>query len=400
MRYRRGLIFGLSAALLGVCGLMVGAVALSLAQFTRDGVRFQAFSFDRVSAEVTEERRFTLGEPGQLVVDNEGGAVTVLAADTDEIVVSMHKTAWAANAAAAQADLDALQVSFDQQGDRLTIRYQQPNQVVVVGSTRSDTVALTLTVPRQMAVDLRSNFGDVRLEGVTGTAILKTDFGQITVADTAGALTAQTNSGAVTARRVQAGEGAIELRSDFGAVTLEDAAAGSLGLHTSSGKVTATQVTVPGQVSADTDFGAITLSAVSGAGYDLRTNSGDITVTGAAGPLLAHTDFGDIAITDALSVTLDLKTNSGQIDFAGSLGQGPHTVKTDFGAVTLALPVDSALTVELGTDFGQITTAFPILVTGELSRQSATRFEGPLNGGGEQLTVHTNNGNITLEVLK
>ncbi|MBL8056123.1 MAG: DUF4097 family beta strand repeat protein [Anaerolineales bacterium] len=400
MRYRRGIILGLSAALLGVCALMAGAVALSVAQFTRAGVRFQAISFDRVSAEATEEKRFTLGEPGQLVVDNAGGAVTVVAADTTEVVVSLHKTAWAANAAAAQADLDALQVSFDQQGDRLTIRYQQPNQVVVVGSTRSDTVDLTLTVPRQMAVDLRANFGDVRLEGVTGAAILKTDFGQITVADTTGPLTAQTNSGTVTARRVQAGEGAIELRSDFGAVMLEDAAAGRLGLHSSSGKITATQVTVPGQVSADTDFGPITLRAVSGAGYDLRTNSGAITVAGAAGTLLAHTDFGDIAITDALSVTLDLKTNSGQIDFTGSLGQGPHTVKTDFGAVTLALPEATALTVDLSTDFGQITSAFPILVTGELSRQSATRFSGPLNGGGEQLTVHTNSGNVTLEILK
>lgn len=400
MKSRRWIIIGLSAALLAVCGLMAGVVALSAAQLARDGVRFQTFSFDNISAEAAEEKRFTLGEPGRLVIDNEGGNVTVVAADTTEIVVSVHKTAWGTTEAEAESELAGLNASFDQQGDTLTIRYQRPTQVVVVGATRSDTIDFTLTVPREMAVDLRTNFGDLRLEGVTGEAVLKSDFGAISVADTSGRLTAQTNSGPVTARRIQAGAEVIELRSDFGAITLEDAEAGSLALHSSSGKITATRVTTLGQVNADTDFGAITLHTVSGAAYDLKTNSGDIGVDGASGPLTAHTDFGAITVTEAVSATLDLKTNSGKIDFAGSLGAGPHSVKTDFGAVTLALPADAALSVDLRTDFGKITTAFPIVVTGELSEQSATRFSGPLNGGGETLTVRTNNGNITLEVLK
>ena len=399
MKYRRWIVGGLIAGLIATCGLSIAIIALTIGQFDQSGLRFRAFSFDNVSAEATEEQRFTVSAPARLEVDNDGGNVTITAADTDEIVVTLRKTAWGANDQEAKDELAAVRVIVTQRGDTVTVRYERPSQVVIVGAVRSSTVDVDVTVPARTAATVRANFGKVSVSGLTGDADLYSDFGDITVLDLTGALIAGTNSGTVTAKRIQAGESPIELRSDFGRVVLEDATAKTIDLHSNSGRLELTNVTASGDVIAETDFGPVTLQGVSGRSYDLKTNSGEISVAGAAGPLTAHTDFGRITITEAVSVTLDLKSNSGSIEFSGSLGDGPHSVRTDFGSVTLALPADTAAAVDLSTDFGKITTQFPITVTGEVAEQDGNQFAGPINGGGETLTVHTNSGNIALEIL-
>ncbi|MGQ0601932.1 MAG: DUF4097 family beta strand repeat-containing protein [Anaerolineales bacterium] len=401
MKNRRWIIGGLAVALLGTCALMVAIGALTLREFAGGDFRFRFgdFRLNTELAESTEEQRFSVNEPAMLIVENDTGEVIVTAGDTDEIVVSIHKIGYAATQAEAEAERDAIQVLLTQQGDTVRVVYQRPSEVVLVGDARGEQVDFTITVPVSTVVNVTSGAGRVALMGTTGVADLHSDFGDITVLDLTGKLIAATNSGTITARRIRAGEADIELRSDFGTVTLEDATAKAVSLRSSSGKLELTDVTAAGKVVADTDFGSISLRGVSGDAYDLKTNSGEITVVGASGPLKAHTDFGQITITEALTVTLDLKSNSGNIDFSGSLGKGPHSARTDFGRVTLALPKDTAATVDLSTDFGKINTQFPITVSGDLKEQDATRFTGPLNGGGEELTIHTNSGNITLEIL-
>jgi DUF4097 and DUF4098 domain-containing protein YvlB len=151
----------------------------------------------------------------------------------------------------------------------------------------------------------------------------------------------------------------------------------------------------------DDDFGDITLTQTSASAYDLHTSSGTITVDGAKGSLKAYTDFGNIEVMNAQSVTLDLKTNSGSVEFTGSLGDGPHQVKSDFGNITLVLPPDTKLDVELKTDFGNIESDLPITVTlTGSSENDKNEITGTINGGGEQLTVQTNSGNINIKSMK
>lgn len=396
MRNRTLIAGGLMVAMLAVCALSVAAVAVPFLELSREGVRFRWFAFDRFSAEATEEQRFTTATPAQLRVNNNNGEVIVTAGDTDEIVVSIRKTAWGSTQAEADEALRALNVILTQTGNTLTVRYERPSQVVIVGDIRPSRVDLEITVPLSTAVEVDTNLGHIRLEGTTGDAQLKTDFGRIDVEDVTGALTAQTNSGEIIARRIEAGDEIINLNSDFGGIELEAAQAKRVEVDSSSGTLTLTDVTAQKDVVAQTDFGGIDLEDVQGSAYDLKTNSGRITVQGAAGKLKAYTDFGDIEVTQAEAVTLDLKTNSGSLDFSGSLGEGPHSARTDFGSVTLRLPADSALTVDLKTDFGKINTDFPVTVSGDVEN----RIAGDLNGGGEELVVKTNSGNISLQVLK
>jgi len=194
----------------------------------------------------------------------------------------------------------------------------------------------------------------------------------------------------------------VETKTDFGETTYTNGSAKSLTIKTNGGDVSVEKVKVTGDIHVEDDFGTITLKQANAGSYDLKSNGGSINVDGAKGKLKAHTDFGKITIENATEVTLDLKSNGGDIEFSGSLGEGPHSVQTDFGTVTLTLPGDSKLNVAIKTDFGKIKSDLPIAVTfsGETGLNNGDDITGTINGGGAQLTVKTNGGNININAGK
>jgi len=163
--------------------------------------------------------------------------------------------------------------------------------------------------------------------------------------------------------------------------------------------LTLDRLTLRGAVTAKSEFGEISLEQVRADSYDLETNSGSVTADGVSGKVKAHSGFGSVTVRNADSVTLDLSTQSGTVDFAGSLGNGPHTVQTDFGEISLTIPADSALNVDLKTDFGSIRSDIPITVilSGDIEKSHQT---GTMNEGGDQLTVETQSGSITIQASR
>jgi DUF4097 and DUF4098 domain-containing protein YvlB len=246
-------------------------------------------------------------------------------------------------------------------------------------------------------VDLTTASGRITAHTVQGEVELRSDFGDITLErGTAGAVTADSSSGAVTLRQVQA-SGAVSLSSDFGAVNFAGGEAASLTAETRSGAVELTDLAVSGLVQAHSDFGRVVLTRVrASGGYELGSDSGSISVDGASGNLQAETGFGDVSISNATDVTLRLRTESGAVTFAGALGEGPHVLESGFGNVSLSLPEDTAVSVDLTTGFGTIRSALPITLSGDMDED---HWQGTLNGGGASLTVETSSGNISLEAL-
>jgi DUF4097 and DUF4098 domain-containing protein YvlB len=186
------------------------------------------------------------------------------------------------------------------------------------------------------------------------------------------------------------------LSSHFGTVRFDSGSAASLTASTKSGAVELTSVDISGTLAVRDDFGEINLEQVHAQSYDLQTNSGSITVDGAQGTVKADTGFGNITIQNAENTTLTLNTKSGAIHFTGSLGEGPHTVHSDFGEVTLTIPADSALNVDFQTDFGKVRSDLPVTMTltGDIDQAHQT---GTINGGGSQLSASTKSGDITVK---
>ena len=196
-------------------------------------------------------------------------------------------------------------------------------------------------------------------------------------------------------------EGAARVRfpqpDDIGNTKFENGSADSLHIETNSGEVTLVKITIRKEIFVKDDFGNIELEQALADSYDLHANSGSITVDGAKGNLKADSDFGNIDINNAQDVTLTVETKSGTVEFSGSLGAGPHTVKSDFGAIDLTLPADSELNVDLSTDFGSINSDLPITVTlNGSSNSEGDQIAGSINGGGDQLTAQTSSGSVTI----
>ncbi|MBI4315576.1 MAG: DUF4097 family beta strand repeat protein [Chloroflexi bacterium] len=413
----------LSLAMLGLCAAMVGTLVFTIGRVGESAfnVRFGGIGLATVSAEATEEQRFAV--TGDAVLDvqpgdqSAAGDVTVVAGTGDEIVVSAHKTAWAADTAKAEAALADLKVQISQQGNTVTVRVDRPPIINVnVGQGRPDRVDFTIAVPARTTVTARTRFGNVSLTGTSGDADLGTSFGDVKASGlTAGIIkldsafgevslsessareiAGHTSNGAIMFDSVEAAD-SVDLSTEFGEITFKDGKAGSLRVNTSSGEVYLSGVSVKQTITVAGSFGGIKLEGATARAYDLVTSSGAIALSGADGTVKAQTQFGDITVSEASAVTLDLNTNSGGIEVSGSLGPGPHRLETQFGGIKLSLPEDTALNIDLSTQFGQIKNEFPTSIDGAPDEK---HWRGKINGGGESLTAATDNGNITIQILK
>jgi len=399
------------------------------------------FDVQNISSQVEESKTLKVDKEKPLTLDvvDDAGNVTVVGADVDTVQVKVTKTAYASSQAKADEEVKGVKYSIEQSGNKVTIKYELPKYVTVNNNLNS--VDFVITVPNETTVGVNSNTGDVNVTNIKGNTTLEVSFGAVELDNIAGAVNVTSNSGDITATSIKAGAEDISLHSDFGALTLKKAdgknitvtsnsgkieltdvratenvetktdfgettytngSAKSLTIKTNGGDVSVEKVKVTGDIHVEDDFGTITLKQANAGSYDLKSNGGSINVDGAKGKLKAHTDFGKITIENATEVTLDLKSNGGDIEFSGSLGEGPHSVQTDFGTVTLTLPGDSKLNVAIKTDFGKIKSDLPIAVTfsGETGLNNGDDITGTINGGGAQLTVKTNGGNININAGK
>lgn len=434
---KRPLIIGLLIVALALVCVGIGSVFYFVNGFNINN------PFDVVQVSSTLEESKTLKvdaeKPVALTVADDSGAVTVTGADVDTVQVKVVKTAYDSTQARADEEVKTVKYTIEQNGNNITLKYELPKSVNI--SNRVNSVDFIVTVPVQTSVDIDTNSGEVNLSNLQGNILAQNAFGEMNVDNIEGALSLKTNSGDVTATSIKANGENIDLKTEFGSLTLEKAngkditldtnsgsvklndvrasgkltlntefgdvsyengAADSINIDTNSGGITLNKVTVKKDIHVQDQFGDIELNQTLASSYTLNTNSGDVTVDGAKGSLTADTDFGSIDIKNAEAVTIDLTTNSGTVTFNGTLGIGPHKVKSEFGAVELILPADVKLNVDLSTQFGKIKSDLPITVTvtETSSDSSSDQIVGSINGGGDQLTVETNNGNVTIHAGK
>ena len=387
-----------------------------------------------VQATAEETETMNVESPVRLKVLNGHGDVSVMGADVEAITVNVVKTGYGNTQKQADESMNNIKYEFTQIGDIVNITYN------LSGNKRrvDEKVDFIITVPFETKVEVDAAFGELNVSDIQGDVIVENDFGNITIDKVDGKLDANTSSGKIEATSIKAGTKDIDIFSGFGKATLEQVSganikvrsqsgnielenvratkemylstdfgklefktgsAGTLEAKTNSGSIDIASVTIKGQLTIRDDFGDITIKQVKAASYDMESNSGSITIDGVKGLVKAHTGFGGIKVQNAEDVTLDLDTNSGSIEFSGTLGEGPHTIHSDFGEIELNIPADSALTLDMETQFGKITSDIPITVTltGDITDG---QLSGDINGGGAELNVGTNSGSINIKILK
>lgn len=377
-------------ALTFVC-LGIGAVIFFTAN--RGSPANNPFDTRYTSSQLEESKTLKVDpdKPVTLNVSDDAGDVSVTGADVDTVQVKIVKTAYASSQSRADEEVKDIKYTIEQIGNTITLHYELLRSLNF--NDHVSTVNFIVTVPENTSVEVRANSGDIDVSQVNGIVDLSSDFGTTTLENIKGAVAVDSKSGSIRASQVESGKEDIVLTTDFGEVVLEKTSGQNLNIDSQSGSLKLQDVRLTADLVVSTDFGDITLDQVTANSHDLDSNSGSITLDGVNGHLKAYTDFGSIIISNATSVTLDLLTKSGSIDFAGSLSEGPHSLHSDFGGITLTLPADSAFNVDLSTDFGQISSDIPVTITGNIDEQHQV---GTINGGGGELKIEAKSGNVSI----
>ncbi|MEM6708783.1 MAG: DUF4097 family beta strand repeat-containing protein [Pseudomonadota bacterium] len=166
-------------------------------------------------------------------------------------------------------------------------------------------------------------------------------------------------------------------------------------------------------IDARTAGGSVDVEQI-GADATVKTAGGSIDVTGVDGDLNAITAGGSIAVEEVtgavrvrtsggsitledLASTVDAVTSGGSITAAFNPGnESGGSLKTSAGAIRVALDPRANLSIDARTSVGGVRSTLPIQAEG---KKKNSRLQGQLGAGGEQLTLRTSAGGISLAPL-
>jgi DUF4097 and DUF4098 domain-containing protein YvlB len=149
-----------------------------------------------------------------------------------------------------------------------------------------------------------------------------------------------------------------------------------------------------GNVDLHTGDGSVTAESVRG-NIRLNTGDGSISATGLDGRCDASSGDGRIRLSGRFDA-LRAKSGDGSIEVEarpGSKVDSSWSIRSGDGSIEAALPSDLAADLDVTTGDGHINSDLPITVEGLLSK---SRVRGKLNGGGQELVIHTGDGSIRL----
>ncbi len=183
---------------------------------------------------------------------------------------------------------------------------------------------------------------------------------------------------------------------------------GDLNVETSNGAVEVTSV--DGNVVIHTSNGSIRLEQITGT-VDVGSTNGTIALDAVKGNVRAGTTNGTIR-GDGLDGKCDLSTTNGHVQVSGRFdalnigsGNGSVVAQADAGStvgsawrihttnssVNLAIPKSLKANLSASTTNGRVTLEFP-----NENTDGGTEVRTALNGGGQEVSVHTTNGAIRL----
>jgi DUF4097 and DUF4098 domain-containing protein YvlB len=232
----------------------------------------------------------------QLSVDTSYGDIKIKGADTNDCNVSAKITAEATNYDEAKSLAEQTKITLEPKGKTLFVRAQKPE----IKDNRSIGISYTIVVPKNIGLECKTSYGNIKLANTIGDITANTSYGDIIV----------------------------------------ETVSGKLQLTTSYGKVDCKQITCA-DISANSSFGDLFVRFSEDSPIDLKakisTSYGDIYADvplNFAGDVFIDTSFGKIK-TD-LAIVLKGELNKSHLaGTIGHAGKGVLELKTSFGSVKI-----------------------------------------------------------------
>ena len=284
-----------------------------------------------------QTRTLKLGANGELSLQNIAGDITVTKSNGNDTTVEIVKIARARTADEAKTQLGLVTVTVTERNGRAEVKTEYPgDQGGGWGWNRRGanvSVAYNVTTPANTRLTINSISGNIRLSDVKGDLSVNTISGSVRVANGGRIGSAKSVSGAVEIVDTQI-DGALEAQSVSGAVTLRRVNARRVNVGSVSGSVQVEDLQCDRveahSISGDVQYGG---ALAKGGRYELTSHSGNVRVDVAGGTgfeLEANSFSGSIRSDVAL-------TNQSTGDDRGPMRR--HALRGVFGDGSAVLEV-------------------------------------------------------------
>lgn len=316
--------------------------------------------------------------PAELHVFNSHGRVEVLGSDRENIEIELEKQIWNRKQKRADEVSKTLNIGVSTEENRIQITVTDEDL-----KRRRFRTNFKIYIPRNMPVNIKNSYGEVRVEAVGESRIVNRS-GSVTALDIAGRLYVNNSYNDVSLTNVSAD---CEVDSHHSSVEVENIK-GSLKVTHRYGRVSAYQV--EGTTSIEGSHTEVIAQELTG---ETNINSsyrriflydvGDVTLTGSSCPVEIEGTQGDVNITDKYSHVKLLNLNGDLIIEGKNLGitgksivgdlinitssyrdlelvdfSGQTTIWLDNGDMTLT-PLPLTHPIEAKGDFTDITLYWP-----------------------------------------
>jgi hypothetical protein len=345
------------------------------------------------------QKTFDVSKGGKLVVEVGVGDIRVRTWDKMQVQMT-----------AQDIGEDADRVEADQSGNTVTVRFRVHGGWW--GSNRN--LKFDFYVPSNFNLELSTSGGDVTIDDqLTGDVELSTSGGDIKIDDVNGTVQGKTSGGDIVAKNL---ENKATLSTSGGDIHVENAA-GDLKVETSGGDIVVGSVgkdldastaggdisieKVGGKLHASTSSGDMTIGKIGGS-VDISTSGGDISLKSGNGRVSANTSGGDVEIVNVVG-SVDATSSGGTVKVGLTpKGNQASRIESSGGDLYLYLPTDAKVSIKAevsGGDDDGIVSDFPVVIQNKSHGFGNESGVITLNGGGQEIYMHTSGGSIYIKKL-
>ncbi|MBC8154416.1 MAG: DUF4097 family beta strand repeat protein [Bacteroidetes bacterium] len=321
--------------------------------------------------EVPYQTKTFTGKLTALRVETSGGGITVEGSSRTDVKVELYVKANNYRNTLSQAEIDERLKQYEivMRTEGNTVIATAKNKNRDMDWKRSLNIAFRVYTPRQMATDLETSGGGIRLSHLTGRQAFTTSGGGLSLDDLDGDLKGRTSGGGIqlTDCHSKASGDRIDLETSGGGIEATNAS-GPIRLETSGGGIRLRNLT--GKINAGTSGGSV---------------SGD----GITGELVTTTSGGGIRLMNVAG-SLEATTSAGSVDLEMTKLGDYLRLSTSAGSVRVKMPLSSGMNLDVSGD----RVSMPLTNFNGTSEKD--RVKGKLNGGGIPVAISASSGSVSV----
>ena len=318
---------------------------------------------------------------GLRVASNRGG-VTVNSWDQKDIKVIVHKRLVADNEQQSKQVDSQTRPTISVSGSLVTVNANTTG----AGDQHAVSTDLDITVPRNAAVDVATQHGDISVQGRDAEVKVSNSHGDVNLGQITGNSTVVMRKGSLTAAHLK-GDLSVDGRLD------------DTNISDVSGKLEMTgdyfgDMSLAGVKKGVRFKSSRTDMEFSRLDGDLSMESGDLQAKSVAGPLRLITRSKDIHL-DNVSGDVKVENSNGSVELhAGKLPLGSMQIDNSKGDIQVVLPTEATFSLSARTRDGDIESDFnQIQVNSDHGQSTAS---GTVGSGASRLEINNQYGSIEI----